>query len=113
MSYSLNEYGLRQKDMDFMFDLFEKYTEIQQVILFGSRAKRTHELASDVDLAICGENVNLQILGKILYALENESPTFLEFDVVNFKQIKNQALIQEIEKWGQVIYDAKNKQISS
>ena len=57
ISYTTNQYGLRQKDMDYMMQLFARTPSLEKVILYGSRATGDYERGSDVDLAIVGENV--------------------------------------------------------
>ena len=104
MSYKLNKYGLRQKDMDYMLNLFKKTPEIEKVILFGSRATGEFELASDVDIAIYGKKLKQQTVNHIHYLLEEESPTPLWFDAVNYNTINNLLLKTEIDKNGVLIY---------
>jgi predicted nucleotidyltransferase len=100
----LNEFGLRQKDIDFMIHLFEKHPEIEKVMLYGSRANGRHELGSDVDLAILGKDVTYRIVSHIHFILEEESPTPLWFDVLHYDTLKNETLKKEIESDGKVIY---------
>ena len=57
IAYTLNEYGLRQKDMDYMIRLFESVFSVEKVILFGSRASGDFERGSDIDLAMVGNSV--------------------------------------------------------
>ena len=107
MTYFTNEYGLRQKDMDYMLNVFKSMPEIEQVIIYGSRAVGSFEKGSDIDLAISGEMItNLQI-GRIHSMLENEGPTFLLFDVLHYNTLKNQALKKQIDEKGKLIYTVK------
>jgi predicted nucleotidyltransferase len=105
ITIELNEFGLREKDLEFMFNLFKQHSEIERVLLYGSRAYGNYELGSDVDLALAGKNITPQIVNHIHYILEEESPTPLWFDVVHFNAIKNIKLKEEIDSFGKVIYN--------
>ncbi len=104
ITYVANEYGLRQKDMDYMRHLFETIPAIEKVILYGSRAMGNYEKGSDIDLAIVGEKVTYSDIAKIHYLLENESPTLLWFDVLHYERLKNEKLKQQIDVYGKVIF---------
>jgi predicted nucleotidyltransferase len=105
ITYTLNRYGLRNKDMDYMLSLFQKIEAIEKVILYGSRATGLHERGSDVDLAIAGKEVKFTEIAEIHHLLENESPTLLAFDVLHYDTLKNEKLKGYIDKEGIVIYE--------
>ncbi len=107
ITYTLNEYGLRDKDMKYMHTLFAAYPAIEKVILYGSRAMGHYELGSDIDLAIVGDNISSMDLARIHDKLENESPTLLFFDVVSYNSIRNEELKERIDRFGKVIYQKK------
>jgi predicted nucleotidyltransferase len=55
--------GLLARDQALILSAIKMFPEIEQVILFGSRAKGTYKKGSDVDLAIKGQGaltVNLK-----------------------------------------------------
>ena len=78
---------------------FAKKHGIQQVILFGSRARGTHSAKSDIDLAVSGGNA-MQFYDD----LEENAHTLLRFDVVNLSGIVSAALRENIEKDGVLLY---------
>ena len=73
---------------------------IHKVILFGSRARGTFHRDSDIDLAVCGGNVDLFRL-----AVEEETDTLLAYDVVNLDRTSNEELLDVIRKEGVIIYE--------
>ena len=107
ITYTLNEFGLRQKDVDYMLQLFKSIPAIEKVILYGSRATGNFEKGSDVDLALVGENVKYGDVAHVHYTLENESPTLLWFDVLHLDRLKNEKLKHQIIL-GKIIYTLKN-----
>ena len=61
-----------------------------KVILFGSRARGTHRLGSDIDLALnIGEPIKLREMSRIRVTLEN-LPISLEVDIVDMYNIPDE-----------------------
>lgn len=88
--------------------IFSRYTEIEKVLLFGSRAREDNRNNSDIDLCIFGEGVTHLILAKINMDL-NELNTCLSFDILSINEISKEELIENILKEGVVIYNEKIK----
>ncbi|KAB3534743.1 nucleotidyltransferase domain-containing protein [Alkaliphilus pronyensis] len=97
-------YGLLDRDLKLILEAVSKYKEIDEVILFGSRAMRNYKKGSDVDLAIVGENIDRKILRKISDDLNEEYPLPYFFDVVDYKDISNKDLKTHIDSVGKSIY---------
>jgi len=57
---------------------------VDKVILFGSRARGTHQPRSDIDLAIISPHITLQQWRKILDIIE-EADTLLKIDCLLFE----------------------------
>ncbi len=104
IAYTTNQFGLRQKDMDYMIRLFESIPSIERVVLYGSRATGDFERGSDIDLAVVGKNVTYADVARIHDTLEHESPTLLWFDVLHYDRLKHEKLKQRIDTYGKVIY---------
>ncbi|MCK0202958.1 nucleotidyltransferase domain-containing protein, partial [Ornithobacterium rhinotracheale] len=45
-------YGLKEKHIDTIQSIFGKYPEIDEAILYGSRAKGNYQNGSDIDLTL-------------------------------------------------------------
>ena len=91
--------GLRQKLINEICKLAEKY-EIEQVILFGSRARGDYHKTSDIDLAVCGGDIV-----RFSLDVEEETPTLLKYDIVNLDGAVQDALLASIQKEGKVLYE--------
>ena len=50
-----------------------EFSEIDRLILFGSRAMGNAKLGSDLDLAVVGAHVDDRIMSKITDSLENKT----------------------------------------
>ncbi|WZL73666.1 nucleotidyltransferase domain-containing protein [Clostridiaceae bacterium 35-E11] len=97
-------YGLLDRDLKFIIEAVDKYSEIEEVVLFGSRAMGNYKKGSDVDLAIVGENIDRKILRRICDDLNEEYPLPYFFDVVNYNEISNDKLKKHIDSVGKSIY---------
>lgn len=79
-----------------------KHQNIEKVILFGSRAINKEKYNSDIDLAIV-RKFDFLFCKRLKEEFENIS-TLLKFDVVDYNNIINGELINDINKYGKVIY---------
>lgn len=96
-----NKFGIEEEIYEEMLNIFEEITQINKVILFGSRAKQTYKPTSDIDLAIEVEQDEKKLL--LIRKLE-EMRCALKFDVLNIRNIKNQQLINDINNERIIIY---------
>lgn len=101
------QYGLSQLQFDQIINVFSNYKEIEEVILYGSRAKGTQTPYSDIDLTILGNNINFSLQQKIEIELDDLLLPY-KFDVSLFKSIENIALVEHINRVGKVIYKKEN-----
>jgi uncharacterized protein len=95
--------GLSPKELEILQNVFKKFDDIKEVILFGSRALGTHKTASDIDLAIKG-NVDVNTLSKLKYTLEEDTNLPYFFDVVIYDNLDNLELKKHIDEFGKKIY---------
>jgi predicted nucleotidyltransferase len=99
-----NKFGLLQEDIDAIISILKSEDAIEQAIIFGSRAKGNYKNGSDVDIAIKGEKVNINTITHILYLLNEETIMPYKFDILNYNTITNQALMEHIDRVGQILY---------
>ena len=95
--------GLSQKELEILKEVFKKFENIKEVILFGSRALGKHRPSSDIDLAIKG-NVDINTLSKLKYILEEETTLPYFFDIVIYDNLENQELKKHIDGFGKIVY---------
>ena len=96
-------FGMKEKELELILDVFRGFPRIEEVILFGSRAMGTFRYNSDIDLAIMGARIDLPDVIGLKVKLE-ELPLPFMFDVVGLKNIANAALLEHITKHGAVLY---------
>ena len=103
------QHGLSDQTIKKIVSVFETHTEIENVVLYGSRAKGNYRKGSDIDLTILGRKISLRLLQRI----ENELDDLLlpyTIDVSIFTHIKNQTLLEHIERVGVVFYARQKEQ---
>ena len=96
---SETRFGLGAEVIASIQDVFAAYPEVQEVILYGSRAKGRYKVGSDIDLTIKGEAVDFDILSNISRELY-DLPIPYTIDLSIFSNIDNQDLREHIERVG-------------
>lgn len=91
--------GIRDVVLNQIRDLAAQY-DLCKVILFGSRARGDYKERSDIDLAVSGGDISGFAL-----AVDEETDTLLQYDVVNLDSRVDEALLENIEKDGKVLYE--------
>lgn len=86
--------------------IFQQCPQVQQAILFGSRAKGTQHTRSDIDIALTGAALDRHQLAT-LRLLFDESAIPFQVDLQLLNEIKSPALLEHIQRVGQVIYQAR------
>jgi uncharacterized protein len=102
--YTLNKYGLRDKDMAFLQQAFECVPGLEQAVLYGSRACGTHRHGSDIDLALKGAALTLHDILRFQGECDAESPSLLRHDVVQYDTLEENGLKASIDRDGVVIF---------
>lgn len=92
--------GLSQTDISRITAAIKQFPEIDDALIFGSRAKGTHKKASDVDLAIKGRAVTGETVKRLSFLLNEELPLPYFFDVVHYETLENRQLIEHIDRIG-------------
>ena len=99
---ALSSYGLNNRDAQIIFGIFKNYSEVKNVLLFGSRAKGVFHKGSDIDLAIDNSDISFKTLRQIKSDFEESSlPYFV--DLVDTKTLNKKELIEHIKRVGKPI----------
>jgi len=100
------KYGLKTENIEKIISIFSSFEEVEEAILYGSRAKGNYKDTSDIDITLKGNNLSISILSKISWELDDLFlPQF--FDISIYSNIKNTDLIDHIERVGKVLYCKK------
>ena len=96
-------YGLKEETINQIKDVLSHYQQIDEVILYGSRAMGNFKRGSDIDLTFKGENLKLDIINKIDLELDDLLLPYT-FDLSIFRHIDNPDLVDHINRVGKVLY---------
>ena len=98
------KFGLTESDWKEVLKPFCNHKEIERVVIFGSRAKGTHKEGSDIDLALFGKDITLDILGTVQNYLNEETLLPYQFDILHYEKITNPLVKEHIDLWGKEVY---------
>lgn len=93
-------HGLIKRDLDYIRQAHQRLPEIDQILLFGSRAIGNYKPGSDVDLAIVGAQVTYQTISKLDELLNEVYPLPYQFDLLHYNTLSNDNLKQHIDQFG-------------
>jgi type I restriction enzyme S subunit len=94
--------GLKDSDVNKINSVFSNHHEVEQAVLYGSRAKGTYKPYSDIDLTLKG-SLDLSKKWKIEFELDDLLLPY-KMDISIFEQIANPDLISHINRIGRVFY---------
>ncbi|OPX56875.1 Predicted nucleotidyltransferase [Oceanospirillum multiglobuliferum] len=100
--------GLTTEDIQWIVQSAKQQPEIEQLVLFGSRAKGCHRKGSDVDLAIKGEEVAYDSVTRLAEQLNEVIPLPYMFDVLDYGSLAEPALKAHIDRVGIVLYSRES-----
>lgn len=96
----MDRFGLTELQLNLVFEAIGRFDGISEALVFGSRAMGNYKPGSDVDIAIKGRNVAME-LGSLL----NEAlPLPHYFDVVHYDTLESESLLRHIDDEGIVFF---------
>ena len=97
-------YGLSEKTLSTINAIFQKYPDVKQVILYGSRAKGNFRNGSDIDLSLKTEDsfAHTSLLRLANDFDDSDLPYFVDVSV--YDKLSSQSLKAHINRVGKVIY---------
>jgi len=93
--------GLNDDAINTIGRTLARYPEVERAILFGSRAKGTHQVGSDIDLALVGSIPSSQLAH--IHAELEELPLPVFFSVVDYDEI-DAPIRAHIDRVGKVLF---------
>ncbi len=96
-------FGLSDSLLGDLRRVFAAYPEIEQVLIFGSRAKGTFKDSSDIDLAVFAPGMSEQRFTQLWNELD-ALPLVFRMDVLHWNALGNQRLKDKIPAEGKTLY---------
>jgi predicted nucleotidyltransferase len=97
------QYGLKENVIQRIRNIFASHPEVEEAILYGSRAKGNFSNGSDIDFVLKGKELNQAILNKIRRELDDLLLPYT-IDIAIYNKIDNPELIEHINRVGVVFY---------
>lgn len=99
-------YGLSDIVISDICSVFRKHTNIEKVLIFGSRAKGTYSEGSDIDLAAIGDDISFNQLMDINIQIEDLGLLY-KIDVIDYNKHINTPIGNHIIRVGLPFYCKK------
>ena len=96
-------FGLKENDISAIVVILKQHREVEEALIFGSRAKGSYNNGSDVDIALKGR-ISFETVSRISYLLNEETMMPYRFDVLNYYTIQNPQLVEHIDRVGTTFY---------
>ena len=96
-------FGLSEAIIQRLCAVLAQYPQVEQAVLYGSRATGTYRNGSDIDLALFGDDLNLQTLCKIMDAIDGLLLPY-SVDLIVFERSGDPDLRAHIQQAGVVFY---------
>lgn len=104
----MRKFGLTEQHIESIRGILSHFYEVEQAVIYGSRAKGNYKAASDIDLTLKGSLVNTEVMNRIKLASdESQVPYIIDYSV--FNHISNEELIDHINRVGKLFYEKNNK----
>lgn len=100
----INEFGLSEEATKWILRALKVFPEINDVVIFGSRAKGTNKPGSDIDFAIKGDFPEFTYPERVRTMLQEGLNLPYFFDVVDYDKITNADLKEHIDRVGKIFY---------
>jgi predicted nucleotidyltransferase len=97
-------FSLKETTIKKIHSVFEKYPQVEQAILYGSRAKGNYRNGSDIDLTLVGGD---ELTMNVLYQIMDELDDLLlpyTFDISIYRDISDSDVRDHILRVGAVFY---------
>lgn len=95
--------GLKEETITKINSVFTLHLEVEEVIIYGSRAKGNYRNGSDLDLTLTGSALNDDILTKINLEIDDLNTPYL-FDISIFHRLNSPDLQDYIKRIGKIFY---------
>jgi predicted nucleotidyltransferase len=97
-------HGLTTTTVERLQSVLTHYPEVEKAVLYGSRAKGTYRPGSDIDLTLCGGELNHTLLTRIYNELDDLLLPY-QIDLSLMSSLSHPALLDHIRRVGAVLYE--------
>jgi len=96
-------FGLPDKLIEDIINILKNHPQVEEAIIYGSRAKGNYREGSDIDLVLKGERLTEDTRKKIFWEIDKlNSPYTVDLSV--YHEITSSELIQHIDRVGKILF---------
>lgn len=97
------EFGLKDMEIKALREVLASVPEVEEAIIYGSRARGTNRKSSDIDMTLKGDKLTYLQLALLDAKIDDlYLPYFVDLSL--YSMIKSVDLIASIEREGKVLY---------
>lgn len=100
--------GLTKDEITSISAVFSRYQQVEEVLIYGSRAMGNYKPASDIDLTLIGKDIDFSLQTQIEFDLDDLMLPY-KFDVSVYNRITNPKFLDHINRVGKEIYKRKQQ----
>lgn len=97
-------YGLSAATQEKIRTVFRQFPEVEQAVLYGSRAMGNYRYNSDIDLTLKGKSIDFSLFCRIEQALDDLLLPY-KIDLSRWHTLDNPELLAHIQRAGVLFYD--------
>lgn len=96
-------FGLNDIELQALRNVFASFPEVEEAIIYGSRARGTNRIGSDIDITLKGKSLTYLQLALLDAKIDDlYLPYFV--DLSFFPMLKNPDLLESIKREGKILY---------
>ena len=96
-------FGLNDIELQALCSVLASMPEVEEAIIYGSRARGTNHIASDIDITLKGNELTYLQLALLDAKIDDlYLPYFVDLSL--FSMLKNSDLLESINREGKVLY---------
>ncbi len=96
-------FGIEDEYMEELLDILRQLPEIEQAVVYGSRARGDYHRTSDIDLLLYGKKLTDEVVSTLRTKLYYSRIPYL-FDLNIFDNLTNPTFISNVKRDGKVLY---------
>ena len=97
------KFGLENETITAMHQVFAQYPQLEEVVLYGSRAKGNYKRGSDIDISLKGNALTFTDLLQIEGELDDLLLPY-KIDISLYKHIKDTDVLEHIDNIGKPFF---------
>ena len=97
------QFGLDDRELQALCSVLASMPEVEEAIIYGSRARGTNQIASDIDITLKGNKLTYLQLALLDARIDDlYLPYFVDLSL--FSMLKNPDLLESIDREGKVLF---------